>query len=58
MTMLWFLPFAVGIGVVGTRTTFRTRHALRAKRKDWWLHLTLAWVPLAAWAAAQVVGQY
>ena len=58
MIMPWFLPFAVGIGVVGTRTTFRNRHALRAKRKDWWLHLGLAWIPLLAWAASQVVRQY
>ena len=59
MSMPWFVPIAVLVGLAGTHTTMRSRHALKANKKEraWWLLLVLSWVPLACWILSQIVPQ-
>ena len=59
MNMLWFVPIAALVGLAGSHTTIRARHALRANKKEraWWLLLVLAWAPLAFWILSQFVTQ-
>lgn len=49
--MPWFLPMALGIGVLGTKTCFDYRRDPRNARqkRGVWLLLFLGWVPLIAW---------
>ena len=56
MIMAWFLPMAGLIGLAGTRTAFKARQ--RKQDQDWWLLLSLAWLPSFCWIIAQSVAQY
>ena len=60
MTMGWFIPVAALIGLVGTQTAAKSRHALKANKqaKGWWLLVVLAWLPSFCWIMAQFIGQY
>ena len=60
MTMGWFLPVGVLIGMAGTQTALRSRHGSSAKARDrtWWLLLVLAWAPSFCWILAQFLDQY
>ena len=59
MTLIWFFPVAILIGLAGTQTTLRSRHNLKARKREraWWLLLVLAWLPLACWLASQFITQ-
>jgi hypothetical protein len=60
MSMVWFLPVGVMIGVAGTQTALRARHISSGKARDrtWWLLLILAWLPSFCWILAQFIDQY
>jgi hypothetical protein len=57
--MGWFLPVGILIGLAGTQTAWRSRHAIHGKARDWtwWLLLVLAWLPIFCWIMAQFVDQ-
>jgi hypothetical protein len=59
MTMFWFVPVAIALGAVGTKTGLEQRHLKgKAHRNEgWWLILVIAWAPLVLWALAQIVRQ-
>lgn len=59
MKMLWFFPVAIAIGLAGTQTALRHRHAPRTRRRDrsWVLILGMAWLPLVCWILSLVVTQ-
>jgi uncharacterized membrane protein YhaH (DUF805 family) len=57
--MLWFLPVAVGIGLISTQTALKARRLHKpgtSERASWW-YLVLGWFPLLCWILAQVVVQ-
>jgi hypothetical protein len=60
MTMGWFLPAGVLIGVAGTQTALRARHHTSGKARDrtWWVLMVLAWLPSFCWIMAQFIDQY
>jgi hypothetical protein len=57
--MLWFFPLAILIGFLGTQTALRSRHTLKARKKEpaWWLLGVLSWLPMACWIVSQFVRQ-
>jgi hypothetical protein len=59
MTMIWFLPIGLVIGLAGTQTSLKARHFAKNNRAEraWWLLLVLAWLPTLCWIAAQFVLQ-
>ena len=59
MSMPWFIPLALLIGVAGTRTAMKSRHAREVTKRDrgLWLLLALAWLPSLCWLLAQFVDQ-
>lgn len=59
MTLFWFVPLALLIGFAGTRTAVRSKHSLKARKKEpaWWLLAVLSWLPLACWILSQFVRQ-
>jgi hypothetical protein len=59
MSMIWFIPLAILIGLAGTQTTLRSRHNLKSRKKEraWWLLLVLSWVPLVCWFVSQFISQ-
>ena len=59
MTLVWFVPVAILIGLAGTQTTLRVKHYLKVRRKEkaWWLLILIAWLPLLCWLASQFVTQ-
>lgn len=59
MTMLWFIPLAISIGLLGTRTAIHERHLEGGthRLKGWWLLFLLSWAPTLCWMMAQVVRQ-
>ena len=60
MLMPWFIPVAVFVGVVGTKTGLEQRHLARKAHpsQDWWLIVILGWMPVIYWLLAQFVQQY
>ncbi len=56
MTQVWFLPLALLVGVVSSRTSLLARRANRKDRSWWWLWI-VGWLPLACWALSQIVAQ-
>ena len=59
MLMPWFIPIAVPLGVLGTKTGMEQRHlARKGHDKSWWLIIVLAWMPGICWILAQFVQQY
>jgi hypothetical protein len=60
MTMGWFIPVGFLIGMAGTQTALKSRHALKANKKAgaWWLLLLLSWMPSFCWLLAQFIDQY
>jgi hypothetical protein len=59
MIMPWFIPVGVLIGLAGTQTAVKSRHAMKAKKdRAWWLLLVLAWLPSFCWILAQFIEQY
>ena len=58
MSAFWFFPVAVLVGLAGTQTTLRRRHANKGRNDlAWWLLLVLAWLPLVCWLASLFVTQ-
>jgi len=58
MSMPWFFPLAIVIGLAGTQTTLRNRHAAKTrKERTWWLLLVMAWLPVACWVLSQFIRQ-
>ena len=59
MTMGWFIPLGLLIGLLGTQTATRVRHSQKANRQNrgWWLLLLLSWLPAFCWIMAQFVAQ-
>lgn len=53
MIMPWFLPLALGIGILGTMGArdYRKLHDHSRKSRDAWLLILFAWLPLAVWLA-------
>jgi hypothetical protein len=53
MIMRWFLPLALGTGLLVTREVFhcRAEAAGAADRKSVWILAFLGWLPLLAWIA-------
>ncbi len=51
MVMPWFLPLALGIGVLATRgaSDYRRDHQWSKASRDAWLLIFFGWVPLVAW---------
>lgn len=60
MLMPWFIPIALAIGVMGTKTGLEQRHLARKtlRNRGWWLIVVLAWMPAVFWVLAQFVQQY
>jgi hypothetical protein len=61
MVMPSFIPFAVVIGVAGTKTSLEQRHLVARKARPdpgWWLLLVVAWLPMVCWVLAQFLPQY
>jgi len=60
MTMPWFLPLGLLIGVTGTRTALRAHRLATQRSRDrtWWLLMALAWLPSFCWLMAQFIAQY
>lgn len=56
MSQAWFLPLALSVGVVCSRTSLQARRANR-KDKSWWWLVIVGWLPLVCWALSQVVAQ-
>ena len=57
MTLSWFLPLAVIIGLAVTHTTFRHVVKVHARDRSWWLLLVISWFPLVCWIISQKVIQ-
>ena len=59
MTMIWFLPIGLLIGLAGTQTSLKARHFAKTNRAErtWWLLLVLSWMPVACWIASQFIAQ-
>ena len=59
MKMGWFIPVAILIGIVGTRTAVKSRYGLKANKRarGWWLLVLMAWLPSFCWVMAQCVAQ-
>jgi hypothetical protein len=60
MIMPWFIPVGVLIGLGGTQTALKARHAMKARKeqRSWWLLLLLSWLPSVCWFLAQFIEQY
>jgi hypothetical protein len=60
MGMYWFIPFAIVIGILGTRTALEQHHleGRGQHRKGWWLLLLLGWAPAVCWALSRIVPQF
>lgn len=56
LVMPWFVPVALALGALGTRTgSHQRRMARRNHDKGWWLIVVFAWLPLVYWILAQFV---
>jgi len=58
MIMTWFLPLGCLVGIAGTQTALKSRHATQKKDRAWWLLVLLSWLPSFCWIAAQFIAQY
>jgi hypothetical protein len=60
MIMPWFIPIAIVLGVLGTRTGLHQRHLSGKTHRDrsWWLIFIIAWLPAVCWTLAQFIQQY
>lgn len=56
MSMPWFFPLAVLVGVTGTRTSL-TSVRVNKKDRSWWVLLAMAWWPLLCWVLSQFLGE-
>ena len=59
MVMPWFLPLALGIGAIGSRTFWEyQRDPGKARQRGGaWLLLFMGWFPLLAWILSHYVPQ-
>jgi hypothetical protein len=60
MIMPWFIPLAVSVGILGTRTGLEQRHLAKRTHhsQGWWMTVIFAWIPSVCWVLAQFVQQY
>ena len=59
MSMLWFIPLAAAIGILGTKSALDQRHLTGQSHHNngWWLTFAIAWAPTICWMLAQFVQQ-
>ena len=59
MTMIWFMPLGVLLGLAGTKTSLEERHFEKGSHaKGWLLMFAISWAPMLFWLFSQFIAQY